>query len=374
MPVSRQRDSEGGFTLIATMLAMSLVMLLAVVAVAAVNGDTHLTRSDLEGKQAFEAAKAGIDDYAFHLNTDKSYWAKCTSVETPNAVNQVGSTANRRAVPGNTGATYAIELLPSASQSVYGECSTTNPNASMLESSGSLPGSFRIRSTGFAGKAKASIVATFKPPSFLDFLYFTQLETSDPVTYGYPNPSEALEGAYKQCTLTWQQGRYENPIPGTKTKVFNSRTHEYEYEYDYCNKISFAGSDVIEGPLHSNDAIAINGEPTFGRNSSDSIEVSAEAPGWYATSNGSEPNFVGTFVTKAPVLTPPESNSKLKEIAQPAFRYTGPIRICLSGNSMKVTSTVSSATCAGGTSTAIPSNGVVYDSSGTGTCSGDYSP
>ena len=58
----------------------------------------------------------------------------------------------------------------------------------MIETSGPLPGSFRIRSTGFAGKAKASIVATFKPPSFLDYVYFTQLETLDPVTYGFANP------------------------------------------------------------------------------------------------------------------------------------------------------------------------------------------
>ena len=54
----------------------------------------------------------------------------------------------------------------------------------MLESSGTLKGTFRIRSTGFAGDAKESIVATFKPASFLDYVYFTQRETSDPVTYG----------------------------------------------------------------------------------------------------------------------------------------------------------------------------------------------
>ena len=367
MPVSKRPHPEAGFTMVATMLAMSLIMALAVVAVAAVNGDSHLTVRDLERKQAFEAAKAGVDDYAFHLNTDKTYWTKCTEVPEPNAVNQQNSTTKRRAVPGNSGATYAIELLPSASQTVYNQCSTANPTGSMLETSGSLPGSFRIRSTGFSGKAKVSITATFKPPSFLDFLYFTQLETSDPVTYGYPNPSAALTGAYSQCTKTWQQGRYEEPIPGTDWN--NNGTND-----DYCSKISFAGGDAIEGPLHTNDAIAINGHPTFGRNSLDMIEVSAESPGWYATSSGSSPTFNGTFVTKAPVLTPPESNSKLKEIALPAFRFTGQIRICLSGTTMKVSTKPSNTTCGESVtySGSIPSNGVVYDSSGT--CSTSYSP
>jgi type II secretory pathway pseudopilin PulG len=355
MPIDK-RHPESGFTMIATMLAMSLIMVLGVVTVAAVNGDTSVSRRDLDQKQAYEAAKAGINDYAFHLSSDKSYWAKCTTVASPNAVNQKGSTTKQRAVPGSTGATYAIELLPSASQSTYTQCSTVNPTLSMLESSGSFPGSFRIRSTGFSGKAKASIVATFKPPSFLDYLYFTQLETSDPVTYGYANPSSALTGAYKQCTLTWQEGRYNSAIPGTNGN-------------DYCNKISFAGGDTIEGPLHTNDAIAINGNPSFGRNSLDAIEVSATSPGWYATSWGSSPTFVGTFVTGAPTLLPPEDNSEIKNVAQSTFKYTGQVRICLSGTSMTVGT---GSSCTGKYSGAIPSNGVVYVSNGE--CSTSYSP
>ena len=54
----------------------------------------------------------------------------------------------------------------------------------MLQSLDPLKGTFRIRSTGFAGTAQRKIVATFKPASFLDYVYFTQRETSDPRTYG----------------------------------------------------------------------------------------------------------------------------------------------------------------------------------------------
>jgi hypothetical protein len=353
--------------MIATMMAMSVVMLLAVVAVAAVNGDTHLTQRDLESKQAFEAAKAGVDDYAFHLSSDKSYWAKCTGVPTPNAVNQVGSTTKQRAVPGNTGATYAIELLPSASQSIYKECSTVNPTASMLESGGTLPGSFRIRSTGFSGKAKTSIVATFKPPSFLDFLYFTQLETSDPSSYGYPPGSDAEKGAFSQCELTWQQGRYEDPIPGTDWN--NNGTDD-----DYCSKISFASVDTLAGPIHTNDAMAIYGEPTLGRESLDMIETSAVSPGWYPTASGSKPKFQGTFVTGAPKLTPPESNSKLKEIATGKYNITGEsVRICLTGATLKLIKFPTSNSCsAAGESLPFPPNGVIYVANGA--CPPTYSP
>ena len=99
------------------------------------------------------------------------------------------------------------------------------------------------------------------------------------------------------------------------------------------------------------------------------IEVSATSPGWYSTCSGSSPDFIGTYVTSAPVLTPPPTNSQLSTIAQSSFKYTGQVRICLSGTSMTVGT---GSTCTGKYSGAIPSNGVIYVANGT--CSDVYSP
>jgi type II secretory pathway pseudopilin PulG len=364
-----RRESEAGFTMIATLIAMTILMAFAIVAVAAVEGDTHETRRDLSQKQAFEAAKAGIDDYAFHLAANTGYWAECTNVPEPNAVNQKGSTTKQRTVPGNTGAKYAIELLPAAGHTSCEPATAVTATASMIESGETLPGSFRIRSTGFSGEAKSSIVATFKPPSFLDYVYFTQRETLDPITYGFPNPSPELEKAYSQCSLTYEEGRNNKPI--AEEKVYNSRTREYETEYTYCVTISFATGDKILGPIHTNDSISINGTPTLGRTSQDLIETSAAAPGWYAATQGSKPNFVGTFVTKAPVLIPPATNSQLSTIAQSQFNYPGQVRICLSGTNMTVGNAAGKG-CTGLYSGPIPSNGVIYVRNTT--CSEVYSP
>ena len=82
-----------------TALGMFVVSLLVLATVTAVSGDVHLSRGDLDRKQAYEAAKAGINDYSFHLNSDNNYWTRCTSVPTPNAVNQQGSTARRARSP-----------------------------------------------------------------------------------------------------------------------------------------------------------------------------------------------------------------------------------------------------------------------------------
>src|SRR5215210_882262 len=120
---NRLRRNEDGHTMIAMVGAIALISLLVGAALAATNGDLRLTRRDLDEKRAYAAAQAGVADYVFHLNTDNTYWTKCTSVPNPNAVNQMGSTTKRRTIPGDT-AQYAIELIPATGQS---SCSTTNP-------------------------------------------------------------------------------------------------------------------------------------------------------------------------------------------------------------------------------------------------------
>ncbi|HVO55426.1 MAG TPA: hypothetical protein VMT37_13525 [Solirubrobacterales bacterium] len=341
--------------MIATIIATAAITAMALVAVTAVRGDIPLTSNDIGNKKAYEAARAGIEDYASHLYADSLYWTKCAEVPSPSAVNLQGSTTKRRAVPGEPGETYAIELLPATGQTAYSQCSTANPGASMLETSGPAAGSFRIRSTGYSGSASVGLIANFKRPSFLDYVYFTQLETLDPIAYGFANPSTQLTGAYAQCELTWEEGRENTNIAGTNQK---------------CTTISFISGDSIEGPLHTNDSLSICGNPRFGRTATDMIEIGGQSPGWYQEGcSGSSPSFTGTKITSAPILVPPESNSKLATIAESAFRYTGQVRICLSGTNMTVGN---GAGCTGLYSGPIPSNGVIYVKNGA--CSTVYSP
>ncbi len=66
--------------MIAAIGAVALLSVLSAAALAATNGDLHLTQRDLDRKAAFAAAQAGIADFSFHLNNDNSYWAECTKV------------------------------------------------------------------------------------------------------------------------------------------------------------------------------------------------------------------------------------------------------------------------------------------------------
>jgi type II secretory pathway pseudopilin PulG len=366
MRVNRD-NNEAGFTMIMTVLGLSLTAALALVAVTAVTGDSGLTAHDLAQKQAYEAAKAGIDNYAYHLHANNSYWTSCANVSTPTAVNLSGSTKNRLPVPGGSGAEYAIELLPSTSQSKYSQCDVEHATESMLQSLDPLKGTFRIRSTGYAANnTRRSIVATFKPASFLDYVYFTQRETSDPRTY----EESMISAAETQCAKSIAEKRYETEIMPGK---------------GYCNAISFVSGDFINGPMHTNDAFVICGSPTLGGSAADPIEVSGPPLGWFSTKDiphsgsscsGSSSNFKGTLTANSAVLTPPSTNSELQAIAEPQFKYKGQIRICLSAQSMTVMTLTATNTCANPESVlysgTIPANGVVYDQSGS--CNGAYTP
>jgi hypothetical protein len=349
---------EDGYTMIAVIGAISLVSMLAGATLAATNGDLNLTQRDVDYRRAHAAAEAGIANYSFHLNNDNSYWARCTEVPEPNAVNQQGaSPLKKRTVPGSTDASYAIELLPSSSYA-EGKCNPAKPGESMLEQSGPNTGSFRIRSRGYAGNAKASIIATYKRASLLDYIYFTQLETSDPVVYGNQTWSPS---AYTQCSKFRREGRESQEIPGSGGQ--------------FCTKIVFAGGDQIKGPLHTNDDLAICGEPEFGRNASDVIEVGAPPKGWIAggcSGPTANPKFVGPLVTTAPVLKPPATNGRLEAIAGPSYTYSCQTKIKLNGTTMEVT------TKAGTSTVPFPTSGVVYvkqgSCSGWSACSTEYSP
>lgn len=384
------RRDESGFTMVAAVAGMSLVATLALVAVAAVSGDINLTRNDLDRRQAYEAAKAGVNAYTFQLKTDNSYWTRCKDVPDPNAtessaVNLDGDKPLKtRKVPGSSGARYAIELLSATGEAKCDSSSIEAATESMLEADGPLRGTFRIRSTGYAGKSKVAIVATFRPVTFLDYVYFTEYETLDPSSYGFPNPSEQLTGANTRCETTLQaRDEQGNALALTKAgrnsapfySAYNPKTKKTESKY--CSVISFVTGDFLNGPVHTNDTFSICGSPRFGRpEKSDSIEVGALSPGWYSTSaipagtscSGS-PSFKGPFRINAPSLSPPPTNAELKEIAEPEFKFKGQVRICLNGATLTVGN---NGTCKGLHNGAYPGNGVIYVENNV--CSESYSP
>jgi hypothetical protein len=190
-------------------------------------------------------------------------------------------------------------------------------------------GTLRIRASGQSRGKRRSIVATMRRTKFLDFLYFTDLETLDPATY--PD-SASVTWASQNCQTYWPQ------------------------RDSSCTPIQFASNDVISGPMHTNDEIQTCGATTLGRTTSDAIEVSGPVPGYQKVCGTTKPNMLGSFVNPAPTLTMPQTNATLKQTALAAYRFSGTTTIQLNGANMTVTNPVGSAP----RTMAFPSNGVVY--------------
>ncbi|HYV15429.1 MAG TPA: pilus assembly PilX N-terminal domain-containing protein [Conexibacter sp.] len=379
---------EEGFTMIAVMGILAAGMALSVAAFAAAGGDVRLSRNDEDQKRAYAAAEAGVQDYFFHLNQDNSYWAKCTTVTPAHpALNQKGaSPLKTRLVPGST-ASYAIELLPANGATA---CDPSNAEATMITATGQQSGTFSIRSTGFSNNVKRKIIATFRRRSFLDFLYFTDMETTDPAWYalstkGNPTRSgkvnsngsftpsanpDLLSWAAANCTRYWRNGRGSQSYPVSPDTAWQQQAANGTWGSTStndvnCTEIQFVGGDTIQGPLHTNDDILVCGAPTFGRGPQDDIEVSGS--GWRQGCGSGGPNIVGTWQPNSPVLTPPPSDTSLKQVADPNYVFKGQTTIVLNNGSMTVTNNNLSPTTK---TLTLPSNGVVYvDYDNTAGCS-----
>jgi Tfp pilus assembly protein PilX len=366
--------ADDGFTLIAVLGMLTAAMALSAAAFTAAGGDIHLSRNDEDQKRAYAAAEAGVQDYFFHLTQDNAYWAKCDQPSPANpALNQVGASPLKTVpVPGST-ASYAIELLPANGQA---QCDVNNATGSMIVSNGPQSGTFSIRSTGYSNNVSRKIVASFRRRSFLDFLYFTDKETSDPAWYvldGNGNPtrsgdrftntwrpnSDLPSWAATKCDEYWRDGRGGESYPVAPDNAWQQQIGgtwgNTTANTVRCHEIQFVTGDSIRGPLHTNDDILICGAPTFGRNSQDAIEVSGT--GWRQGCGGGGPNVQGTWKPNSPTLTPPPSNTTLKQYADPAYTFQGHTDIVLQDGSM----TVTNAQLSPPTQTmALPATGVVY--------------
>jgi hypothetical protein len=356
--IHRRLAGQDGFTMIVVMAVMTAAMAVSVAAFAASGGDIRLSRNDEDQKRAYAAAEAGVQDYFFHLTQDNAYWAKCTSPTPAHpALNQLGATPLKtRAVPGSS-ASYAIELIPANGKSA---CDVNDPEGSMVVATGPQSGTFSIRSTGFSNGVKRKIVATFRRRSFLDYLYFTDMETSDPAWYvlkanGNPTrsgvrdshgnftPSSApdlISWAASNCTRYWRNGRGSQSYPVAPDNAWQQQVNgtwgSTSTTPVTCSEIQFVAGDTIRGPLHTNDDILICGAPTFGRTAADSIEVSGT--GWRQNSGCSgTPNMLGTWKPSSPVLTPPPSDTSLKQVVDPGYLFKGTTTIVLGTSTIAVT-------------------------------------
>jgi hypothetical protein len=363
---------EGGFSLIVALVVLSVATLLLFAALDAVLNGAETTRSDLDQKRALLAADAGLAAYVQQLNANPNYWVTC-----PASGGATGATGSQVTVPGSNDSgsieSYTYQNVPASG---FSACDPNNAIASMIQSgSGSSAGTFRVKFTGSSHPSGAStapatrtIVAQFKPASFLQYIYFTNYEIEDPSATG---------DSQTACAVHY----WALPYPATG----NTRNSN-------CGgAIDFITGDALNGPVHSNDDMFICGNPSFGSTGSTGVTDVVETPGFINESsctnspsvNGVSPGSPTT--TQAPQEQMPADDSQLEQVADGGNSaqnngcyagagcvFTGPTQIQLTGN----TFTVTNASYTGTTTGLSPSNGVVYiENTGNSlTCGVTYNP
>ncbi len=357
----RRWREERGFTMLLSLYVLTITTMLLGATYVALLTDTQLSRNDLEQKRAYAAAEAGIAAYTYQLNENVNYWELCQSASN---VLVPGSTDN-----GSSEYYSTSPLIASTAPTTDQQCDTSNPVSTMIEGGTGLgSGTFRIKSTGYSmptGAASCTkstcvsrtLVVQYRRTSFLNFVYYTDYETLDPAALYNPanTPAEPTD-----CAAHYPNRGSDCSVP-----------------------IDFVSGDVINGPLHSEDTLAIcgsNGQgPVFGRPNAggvvhdDTIQaagVSTEGQNGCSLTYTINPSG-NTLNTTSPSLTPPPTNAQLLLIALPAYQFVGRTTIVLNGSTM----TVTNANISGGSETVpFPSNGVVYVSTASSGCPVNYTP
>lgn len=331
----RRLAGESGYSLVAVMLLLLVGSLFAVAAWGSANNDVPQSQKDINRKQALDAAEGGLNWYLYHLNQDNSYWTYCASPPGADATTPLmqpwnGTSARPwRTLPGAK-SQYVVELVP---QNGATACDPSDNTTMIDKTSGTL----QIKATGQAQTVKRSLVGTFRRKGFLDFLYFTNFETQDPVVFTKSNPN--------YIGLT-QPGACDKYRWATPTRPSG------------CAEIQFANQDAVNGPFHTNDSVLVCGSPTFGRTLADKIETGGAPP--FVANGGcaNAPNVKGTLNSKADNMPMPASNQALADIADPQYSFAGRKYIKLNGTTITVSDdyagTVNSKTLPW------PANGVIY--------------
>ncbi len=281
-PGSRGMHSEAGIALVSVIGLTAVLTLVAVVSISFTLSAQRFSRNHQDWNAALGAAEAGIDDFLARLNRDRQYFERYESDLDGDGRNLNPAIDRWAELPG-TSAWYHYRV----------------DDSEVLQA-----GTVTLTSTGRVGDETRSIQVRIRPESFFDFIYLTDFEVVDPDISG--------------------RSGCEN--------YFGSRPTE-------CNEIRFASADVLDGAVHSNDAIQIEGTPQF----LDVVTTSYNPPsGGYVNFRDrfADPFFFRAGDPAHDVFKnfPPTNDQVLVDAANHGCVYYGPTYIHLDGETMTVRS------------------------------------
>ena len=306
---------DRGSSILLVLASLTAVALFATVALGSAVAGLKTADRSTSWNQALSAAEAGVADYVARLNRDDQYWqdSDCTNV----ALKGPRTTSN--VCSWNSTTPVGWQAVPGAPNSSF----HYDVDAATTYSSGAI----RLVSTGKVGRITRTVEVRLRRGGFGEFLYYTAYETIDP----------GDENAYGVANSIAQEycARYNWPsLPSSQR-----RPSTYYNGVYYCPRINFVTGDVINGPLHSNDAFQVQGSPTFqGTTTTSNPGCRSSEAGPPPTSscylNGgyANPTFERGIAYRAEIELPTSVGDLRKYVTpgqtpSPGCLYTGPTRI-----------------------------------------------
>ncbi|WIE75484.1 hypothetical protein [Curtobacterium sp. MCSS17_007] len=303
----RARDDERGIALVAVVGIGAVVMLLVATMVAVATSGARVTASDRSWNRAIAAAYAGVADYQSRLNADNTYG----NYGQPRAP---FSLATGSLFPKGDGGNPAFGYRASDPWVTVptgdGTAGDSSFRYAVDNSKLSAQGVIRVQSTGRSGSTTRTVVANVRPDGFSNYLYFTNYESGDPTV-----TNETISTTSSTlCTSAYRPAA-------------TSRT---------CQQIQFGSSDVLRGPVRSNDQIKVCGA-SFKSSVQSVFGITSSGSGCSAGQYDVTPKTSST-------LTPPATIGDLRDFTRtdlpltrdtvegPGCLYTGPTKIVFNGN------------------------------------------
>ena len=362
-PATRRRPADEGVALLTVLGTMAVVTLFLLTSLAYVLGQAPKARTDQDAKAAVAAAQAGIDEYVARLTANDSYWTLGADASNP-------AFTTGRTIQGTNGkgASYRYQLLSTAAQTAR-------------------DGTIRLQVTGTSSPGNGTsavsrtLTATLQPKGFLRFIYFSDVEVLDPDLF-YARTNVSVNGsAYWNSGTYGTRYRYVDDgdgVPVVCGQYYYSGRSAPQYQASTypvrvldtsnnsltgtvissgtvngfsCLEIQWASGDIVQGPLHSNDALQVGGNPLFTDPVTESSWANPPDPSkrWWNT--GQPLTLSGTTKGYWPVyaapMAMPNGNSELLKYVEPRIDdpsatpgpgclYTGQTRITFTGTSMQV--------------------------------------
>ncbi|MEO7720287.1 MAG: hypothetical protein ABIS08_00050 [Pseudolysinimonas sp.] len=324
----RRRDD--GVALPAVIGIGTVITLLVLTGAAISTSGATKTLTDGNSLNAMQAAYAGAADYQSRLTNNNSYWQYGASTAFTSTSAFPLGTGSNSAFGTTVGGTWAT---------VNGSNNLETYRYEVNNSKFATTGAVQLRVTGRSGNQTRSLVATVRGTGFIDYLYFTDYESSNPALTG-----ETQNGNNRLSCLSVHM---TDPSYSTSTA---------------CDPVQFRAGDVLAGPIRTNDEFTICGA-TFNQTvQSTAADGVYNRPGGcgaptfgQASPTSPQPAHVGTLIL-------PQTNQNMIQAtrsdinAAPGCLYTGPSSISFnSDGSMQIISPWSKAT-----QVTMASDGITY--------------